>query len=357
MITKKLGLAGWQEEKARLELRVGELEGALATENRRVTYYKDQVNRATELLKRERDSQAAPFTRQDLEGMTRLRLVSLIEEAINEARRKGLIEAEGLVARHRILEQETDLEVLRGVVQKYQERISEIERRLKTATEQAKTAVKLDTRPLQEKFTPAGIGPARWWSEPPRSQQLPRDQFEWLSAVKKEQPASGFPEFDKKAKEVSDLASRRRTLKEGGHVVVAGTSGGTYILRHTSADSDTYSCTCPSWQFQKEPSEQRTCKHLMNLLGVVNETARIAAAKVKAKEAAEPQRCHCGIVLVRGQCEKHTRDWKGDEKCACGRKFASCKAAYDTISVAQRKYGHQPTLARYAESNISGVRF
>lgn len=253
------------------------------------------------------------FERRDFEAMTREQLVSLAEGSIAEARRKGLVEAEGLATRHAQLSRETDLDLMRGVVREYQNRIAEVESELKT-----------DTRPLSAKLEPAKPAPfaaPSWWDAHPK--------------VKAE--AGGFVPFDQRASAITAAAKAKepREMHDGAVVTVPSAVGGTYIL---SRRGDVYSCTCPAWRWGRAPTNRRTCKHLETYLGEKQEAERITAY-LKTE-------CHCGEPLVRGQCQVHTRDWKGDEKCECGRKFASCKAAYDTISVAQRKYGHQPRLAK-----------
>jgi hypothetical protein len=270
------------------------------------------------------------FERHDFEAMTREQLVSLAEGAINEARRKGMLEAEGLLSRHARLSRETDLELMRGVVREYQGRIAEVEQHIKDGLG---APIKLDTRPLAAKLDGTAVHskltpfkPPGWWRIEPST----------ISAAGAAAAPTGFIPFDQRAKAITAEAKAKepRVLNDGAHVTVSGTTGGTYILERKG---DVYSCTCPAWRWNRELSNRRTCKHLEKHLGVKAEHDRITTYHMK---------CYCGELLVRGQCQVHTRDWKGNEKCECGRAFASCKAAYDTISVAQRRFGHQPRLAK-----------
>lgn len=273
----------------------------------------------------------APFKRGDFESMTRQQLVSLIEEAINEARRKGMVEAEGLLARHREHSNETDLEMMRGVISTYQARTTAIELDKRKREDQAREPVKLDTRTLPElsSFSAPAFKAPGWW----RSDPL--DANTNVVKAKKD-----FAQFDEQARAVTS-AVRAKDLSLGARIPVKGDSGGTYVLSRPA--EGVYSCTCPRWQFMECPVEQRSCKHLVKRLGAAFEADRTLLAR-KTVEAG--RRCHCDLLLVRGQCPKHTQDWKGPELCTCGRKFASCRAAYNTISVAQRRFGHQPDLAR-----------
>lgn len=277
-----------------------------------------------ELAEARRRAQA-PFTRADVERMTRVQLVSLIEEAINEARRKGLVEAEGLLSRHRELTDETNLEVMRGVVKTYQERIAVIEKERADKARAEAQRVQLDTKltnPAQAVYQ----APPWWKAEPtPPPANKP----------------SSFVAFDRQAERIADAAAGPRTLIQGQRQVVKGTSGGSYVL---GREGSVFSCTCPSWLYSKDPTDERTCKHLKRYLGVGAEARRIDGIRRAKRNAPQPS-CWCGTLLVRGQCQLHTRDWKGPEKCTCGRQFASCKAAYDTLSEPQRRVGHQPRLA------------
>jgi hypothetical protein len=161
--------------------------------------------------------------------------------------------------------------------------------------------------------------------------------FGWWNPVVSPSPeplSSSYVAFDARAKKV-ETEAKAKSFVDGSRVTVKGTSGGTYILEK---HGDVVSCSCPAWQFTRDPPEQHTCKHLGAFLGEQAEKDRIAKAKL-------PKVCWCGVNLVRGQCQIHTTDWKGDEKCQCGRAFASCKAAFNTISAAQQRVGHQPRLA------------
>lgn len=297
--------------------------------------YREEATRRDELNRR-------IFERHDVEAMTRQQLVSLIEQAINEARRKGLVEAEGLVSRHRELTNETDLELMRGVISKYQARIAAIEADKAARAKQTTMPVVLDTRPLAEKIQTSTKSGWAWWQS--SAQLEARDQTP---------TTNDFVAFDERAKVVEREAKAKSfvpgILPEGCRIPVKGTSGGTYLLeRH----GDVHSCTCSAWRYNRAATNRRTCKHL----------ERYAGEKQEADRVNHRPKCHCGIELVRGQCRVHTRDWKGDEFCTCGRKFASCKAAYDTISVAQRSKGHQPELAAMVAtgprtSNTAGLRW
>lgn len=280
----------------------------------------------------------APVTRNQLEGLSRERLVSLIEEAINEARRKGLVEAEGLLSRHRELTNETDLEMMRGVVRTYQDRIAQVEEQRTRNHKAATTPVKLDTRPLAEKMKPAGFRAPDWWFNETGNFEVRSPASVVYQTPKPPTPTGSFGEWSKAADTIESNAKYSK-LGVGGTVTVPGTSGGTYILtRHPDLLGIPHlSCSCPSWRFQKNDTRRRTCKHLMGYFGNGAELERVTKPLVTAH-------CWCGKSLVRGQCPEHTRDWKGEELCACGRKFASCKAAFDTLSVAQRRLGHQPEL-------------
>lgn len=269
------------------------------------------------------------FERHDFEAMTREQLVSFAEGAINEARRKGLIEAEGLATRQLKLSRETDLDLMRGVVKEYQGRIAEVEAELK-ANEQAQKKFEADTRPLSAKLEtaqPAAFKSPTWWNATSVTAYKPN------AAEEAAKIRSGFIPFDQRAAAITAAAKAKEphVLNDGDSKLVPGSTDGGYIL---ARKGNVYSCTCPAWYWNSEPVERRTCKHLEKYLGEKAEADRISS----------PPKCHCGNPLVRGQCPTHTRDWKGPEECSCGRSFASCKAAYDTISVAQRRFGHQPAL-------------
>lgn len=311
-------------------------------ESRRVSDLTIQLNTAQ---KRNTDV----FERRNFEAMNRQQLVSLIEQAINEARRKGMIEAEGLLTRHRELDTQTDLELMRGVVKSYQERIAQVE--MQQREEASARQTKIDTRPLGEKFkaqfpTPSTttatmdyVAPG-WWRV---------DNVPTLAAIRREDQAKVL-EARRQLTGVSstyadlDAKAKRLALGIGATVTVAGSSGGTYVLDHPS--ERVYSCSCPAWRFQRVAPELRTCKHLETYLGVGHEATRTTKARQLAE--AQPQQsnyCWCGLFLLRGQCQIHTQDWKGSENCTCGRAFASCKAAHNSLSIAQRGKGHQPRVA------------
>jgi hypothetical protein len=231
------------------------------------------------------------------------------------------------------LSKETDLDLMRGIVKEYQGRIVEVEAELKEA-ERFKAMTKADTRPLSAKLEagPDAFKAPAWW----QSGYMPMPQIPRTTPSNSPE-AVGFIPFDRRASAVTAAAKAKEPhiLNDGASATVSGSTGGTYILDRRG---DVYSCTCPAWRWSREPANRRTCKHLEQYLGEKQEANRITAYL--------REKCYCGQTLVRGQCQVHTRDWKGDELCTCGRKFASCKAAYDTISVAQRRFGHQPELAK-----------
>jgi hypothetical protein len=256
----------------------------------------------------------APFSREDMESMGKPRLLSLIDEAVSEARRKGLVEAEALVQKHERLLKETDLEVMRGVVKTYQDRIAARESELAMA---AKPAPRLDQ------------SHSRWWDDT---------------------PVTSFKTFDEKVTAAAEAKRRSeapRTIADGGQVHVDGDSGTTYQLTHKGA---VYSCTCPSWHWSKVPTDQRTCKHLMTYLGTGAENARILAAR-----AAAPKYCWCGVTLVRGQCQIHTANWSGDEYCNCGRRFSFCKTEFAS-GRSPIKDWHEPRLVGTPEPERTANR-
>lgn len=307
----------------------------------------DRQNRQCDVEKRRLQDQVRDlqrtFERRDVEHMTRPQLVSLIEQAINEARRKGLVEAEGLLSRHRELNDETDLEMMRGVVAAYQARIARVEELRSTRAAEKAAPVKLDGQKLADKYptpstTPAAVtfqAPRWWWVDTTKSQPSPSAHV----AADTASVQSDFASFDKSVRERAENAKYAAFI-DGQKKVVPGTSGGSYILSRTGS---VYRCSCPAWTYSAQPAEKRTCKHLARYFGQDAETRRISNAK---PAPSTPTHCWCGAQLIRLQCPEHTQDWKGEELCECGRKFASCKAAHNTISIAQRTKGHQPKLAR-----------
>jgi hypothetical protein len=338
---------------------VAQLEGRLETinaihaEERQRQYQQFQVERKRyeDQLTQLRTANNRLFERRDVESMTRPQLVSLIEQAINEARRKGMTEAEGLLSRHRELTNTTDLELMRGIVKTYQDRISAAEHEAEVAKLKA-APVKLDTRPLSEKLQPAGVPPTGtsiknssafqppgWWrvGYAPQIDRLP--ELSVNPPAKSAATPSDFRTFDEKALRIQ-AQPKYDAFTDYTRLTVPGTKGGTYILSRTGS---VFRCSCPAWTFSPLPAEKRTCKHLKGHFGAAAEAQRVANAVPPPSSSTH---CWCGAQLTRGQCPEHTRDWKGEELCDCGRKFASCKAAYHTISVAQRAKGHQPKLAR-----------
>jgi len=117
-------------------------------------YKNEEIERLRRAVNEAPKRAQEPYARKDFEAMKAPQLRSFIEEAINEARRKGMLEAEGLVSRHRGLSNQTDLEMLRGMVRNYQERITALELDLKVREKAKQVPVKLDTRPLVDKLSP-----------------------------------------------------------------------------------------------------------------------------------------------------------------------------------------------------------
>jgi hypothetical protein len=274
----------------------------------------EAVGRADRLHNAITKRSEARFSREDMESMGKPRLLSLIEEAVNEARRKGLVEAEALVQNHARLLKETDLEVMRGIVKTYQERIQ--------AAEHEAEIAKLKQPKLDQSHS-------RWWDTA---------------------PATSFKTFDEKVTAMAEARRRSeapRTIADGGQVHVAGDSGTTYQLTHKGA---VYSCTCPAWHWSKVPVDQRTCKHLQAYLGMAAEDKRILAAK-----AAAPKYCWCGVTLVRGQCQIHTANWSGDEYCNCGRRFSFCKTEFAS-GRSPIKDWHEPRLVGTPEPERTANR-
>lgn len=213
------------------------------------------------------------YTRSDVEALPRAQLLSFLQVAGDEARRKGMVEAEALVARNADMETQTDLELMRGVVRQYQERIKTVEHQQKAKAELAER-------------------------------------------VKKQQE-------DEKRNQVA----LQRSLPPGG-IFVQGEQGS----YHLSAFQGYPSCTCPSWLYNKKPAELRTCKHLRKYLGDDAEDRRTSSAG----DAPVRTQCWCGIELVRGQCYTHTTIWKGTEHCICGRRLDYCKEEVSKRPVTSR---------------------
>lgn len=264
------------------------------------------------------------FERVEFEKLTRAQLLSLIEGAINEARRKGMTEAEGLLSRHRELSSETDLEMMRGVVTTYTARIAALEAERTKRAAQAVAPVKLDQRPLSEKLRPAG-------STPPRAKSFAAPDWWGLKPP-------GFAAFDERAIEVEAAAKAKRTevpavkqLVNGQRQLIHGDSGKAYVL---GRQGDEYSCTCPAWKHQTAPTDRRTCKHLGRYLGESIERARV--------NRPQPS-CWCGVLLIRGQCQVHTRTWSGDDRCNCGRLFSYCREEFATGKAPTGAW-HEPRL-------------
>ena len=81
-------------------------------------------------------------------------------------------------------------------------------------------------------------------------------------------------------------------IKVGQVVEAQGSSAKPYIMTHTG---DVYACTCPAWRNQSLPIEKRTCKHLVQYLGVEREKNRLGdafperLAKVQADKKKGPK--------------------------------------------------------------------
>ncbi len=117
---------------------------------------------------------SAPFKRNDFEHMTTEQLRSGAEEIINECRRKGMLEAEGLTARHKELLASTDLELMDTMAKNYAARALQL-RREKEAREQAKPVI--DSRPLIQRLdanTQAQLyqKTTNWWRGTPAKPPL-----------------------------------------------------------------------------------------------------------------------------------------------------------------------------------------
>lgn len=285
-------------------------------ESRRVSDLTRQVSDLTGALNLAKAHMGEVFQRHHVEAMSRTQLISFIEQGINEARRKGLVEAEGLVSRHKSLERETDIEMMQGVVRIYQARIDELSAERAAGVVKAKGDVKLDTRPLKDKLTPVGAkNSTTWWSKP-----LPTTY------------PGDFAYFDERATEITKQAKSFGTLADHEKRYIAGDTGNTYVL---AREGDVYSCECEWWKHRPDPVDRRTCKHLKRLLGEEAELARV--------HRPQPS-CWCGVILVRGQCQVHTTNWHGDEKCNCGRAFWFCNDEYRS-GRAPTKLWHVPRLA------------
>jgi DNA ligase-1 len=62
-------------------------------------------------------------------------------------------------------------------------------------------------------------------------------------------------------------------LKEGELTMVQGSGPEFYLLTNTGG---VFTCSCPAWRYQGAPISRRTCKHLKQLRGEANESARVA---------------------------------------------------------------------------------
>lgn len=66
-------------------------------------------------------------------------------------------------------------------------------------------------------------------------------------------------------------------LVEGSSIDFPSSSGRTYILKLIQG---VYSCNCPAWRNQRQPIENRTCKHLVSFRGISAEEARLGAIPI-----------------------------------------------------------------------------
>lgn len=262
-----------------------------------------------------------PYSRTDFEEVSRAKLLSLIEQASAESRRRGMKEAEALIQRHMEMNRETDIQLMQGVVDSYTARIKEVraieERRALEALAKTKEQPKPATpEPWSKNYvTPADAARTAfknknaWWSD----------------------DSEGFVAFDNRARKIAEASKKSGTLEDGKSTTVPGDNGGTYVL---SRAGEVVSCTCPSWQFNKAVADRRTCKHLKRYLGVLAEENRITRPQPS---------CWCGVLLIRGQCQVHTQNWAGDERCNCGRLFSFCKEEYRTGHSATKAW-HTPRI-------------
>ncbi|GAA6002693.1 hypothetical protein JCM10207_007630 [Rhodosporidiobolus poonsookiae] len=69
----------------------------------------------------------------------------------------------------------------------------------------------------------------------------------------------------------------------------SASSSSIYQIEHF--DDNAYSCTCPSWTFQKSKIDVRSCKHLREILGDEHEDARTGdSGKSKSKGKSKPKK-------------------------------------------------------------------
>lgn len=97
----------------------------------------------------------APFTRSSLEGMNLVQIRSLAEEAINECRRRDMVEAEGLAHKHQKFAVQTDLETLEGLARTYANEAAAKKRQLDAEEAARKRAAA--PKPIYEALKPAPV--------------------------------------------------------------------------------------------------------------------------------------------------------------------------------------------------------
>lgn len=121
----------------------------------------DQVNiDHANALKALKSRAEAPFTRGALDGMTLIQIRTLAEEAINECRRRDMVEAEGLAQKHRKFADTTDLETLTNLERTYHEQAERARQVLAAEQERARKAAAVQT-PLYTALAPMAT---RSWS-------------------------------------------------------------------------------------------------------------------------------------------------------------------------------------------------
>lgn len=312
-------------------------QAALQRANAEINKLKEDIDRLVkkvELNARTADERylkalALPYNRADVEAVSKERLLSLIEQASAESRRRGMKEAEALIQRHMEMNRETDVQLMQGVVDSYTARIKEvraIEERSRKAFEAKRAAEEL----AKTKEQPTLAAPPPWSKNYVTPAAAARSAFKSKNSWWSDDP-EGFVAFDNRASKITTNAKKSGTLENGKSITVPGDHGGTYVL---SRAGEVVSCTCPSWQFNKAMTDRRTCKHLKRYLGIVAEENRLTRPQPS---------CWCGVLLIRGQCQVHTQNWSGDERCNCGRLFSFCKEEYRTGHSATKAW-HTPCI-------------
>lgn len=66
----------------------------------------------------------------------------------------------------------------------------------------------------------------------------------------------------------------KKMLPAYENITHTSASGGEYKIKFVDDGTNTYCCSCPPWRYQLRPPSERTCKHLIELLGESYETAR-----------------------------------------------------------------------------------